>query len=262
MELYDFHCHLDFFAEGGEVPSLGGMAGFLNCTVTPEDFAEGQRRFHADTRVHTAVGLHPWYVAEDPAQAARQAEAVCRIIDEGQTLIGEVGLDFGPKHAHTREVQVAAFAVIAKDAAGTEGAVMSIHSVQATETVLDILEQSGFFAAGGTAVFHWYSGSSAHLTRGLSLGARYSVNPRMLATKRGREYARVIPAERLLTETDLPAEDGTLPESIPAVLTALLGDMAAIRGVSADELAACVARNSRNLLSGAKPAGTCKEVSR
>ena len=32
------------------------------------------------------------------------------------------------------------------------------------------------------------------------------MNERMLATKRGREYARQIPLDRLLLETDAPAE--------------------------------------------------------
>ncbi|WP_459612517.1 TatD family hydrolase [Corynebacterium urogenitale] len=38
-----------------------------------------------------------------------------------------------------------------------------------------------------------------------ALGGYVSVNPRMLETKRGRAYAKQVPSDRLLLETDLPA---------------------------------------------------------
>ena len=55
-------------------------------------------------------------------------------------------------------------------------------------------------------IFHWFSGSSAQLKRARDLGCFFSVNAFMLQTKRGREYAKAIPLDRLLIETDLPEE--------------------------------------------------------
>ena len=40
------------------------------------------------------------------------------------------------------------------------------------------------------------------------MGCLFSVNEFMLATRRGRAYARQIPTGQLLLETDLPAEPG------------------------------------------------------
>ena len=57
-----------------------------------------------------------------------------------------------------------------------------------------------------TIIFHWFSGTSDEFVRARIAGCYFSVNERMLATKRGREYARQIPLDRLLLETDAPAE--------------------------------------------------------
>lgn len=166
----------------------------------------------------------------------------------GQTrAIGEVGLDFGRRHALTADAQVRAFRAIAARAAQVGDCVMSIHSVQATQAVLDVLDDQGFWAHG-TAIFHWYSGSSQHLTAALSRGAYFSINPRMFQTKRGREYARTIPLSRLLLETDYPADDGTLPARFGDALDYSLDQLALLRGVSAGELARAIGRNTGKVL--------------
>ncbi|MBR3257778.1 MAG: TatD family hydrolase [Eggerthellaceae bacterium] len=263
MSLYDFHCHLGFFPHEGDAgaaaeAALAGVDGFFNCTVTPEEYVGVLERFAGDARVVTAPGLHPWYLAGDAEVALAQADAVCGLIRSGSP-VGEIGLDFGPRHTGTREVQTEAFRRIVARAAEVGECVLSLHSVQASETVLDILEGADFFSRG-TAIFHWYSGSSAHLSRALADGARFSLNPRMLLTKRGREYARIIPVDRLLTETDFPAEDGICPEPVADALTRLIAGVAELRGMDSAALEARIGYNSRELFarmagSGAVPAG-------
>ena len=81
--------------------------------------------------------------------------------------------------------------------------------------------------------------------RALDDGACFSVNPRMLHTKKGREYVRIIPSARLLTETDWPAEDGTLPAPFAEELDRLVCGIAEIRSTDIAELAAILERNSR-----------------
>lgn len=247
MALFDMHCHLGFLAPGAEAQALAGVEGFLNCTVTPGEYAAAYERFAAFPQVTSAIGLHPWYIAPDEAAARAQADVACERIAPG-SAVGEVGLDFAPRHAQTRDVQLAAFERIVARAAEVGGCVLSMHSVQATETVLDILEDAGFFARG-TAIFHWYSGSSAHLKRALDAGACFSVNPHMLLTKKGREYARIIPAARLFTETDWPAEDGTLPSPFASEIERLISGIAELRHADAAELAAAIEANSRRIIS-------------
>ena len=92
------------------------------------------------------------------------------------------------------------------------GRVISIHAVRSAGAVLDVLESHGLLIPNPDSpaiIFHWFSGTSDELTRARNAGCYFSVNERMLATKRCREYARQIPLDRLLLETDAPAEPNT-----------------------------------------------------
>ena len=89
---------------------------------------------------------------------------------------------------------------------------ISIHAVRSAGAVLDVLESHGLLIPNPNSpaiIFHWFSGTSDELARARNAGCNFSVNERMLASKRGREYARQIPLDRLLLETDAPAEPNT-----------------------------------------------------
>ena len=110
----------------------------------------------------------------------------------------------------------------------------------------------GRAAARCRCVMHWFSGSSDELGRALRLGCSFSVGERMLATRRGREYARQLPAARLLLETDLPdgAGQGVGADGLLASLDRVLTALAQARRVDKDELAATLAANARALADG------------
>ncbi len=117
---------------------------------------------------------------------------------------------------------------------------ISLHAVRSAGTCLDVLEATGA-ATRCRCVMHWFSGSSDELGRALRLGCSFSVGERMLATRRGREYARQLPAARLLLETDLPdgAGQGVGADGLLASLDRALTALAQARGVDKDELADC-----------------------
>ena len=123
--------------------------------------------------------------------------------------------------------------------------------VRSAGTCLDVLEATGA-AARCRCVMHWFSGSSDELGRALRLGCSFSVGERMLATRRGREYARQLPAARLLLETDLPdgAGQGVGADGLLASLDRALTALAQARGVDKDELAAKLSANARALADG------------
>ena len=94
----------------------------------------------------------------------------------------------------------------AKEAGEAKGGrVFSFHAVRGADVIMDMLEKYELLE-DNTIIFHWFSGSSAQLKRARNLGCFFSVNAFMLQTKRGREYAKAIPLDRLLIETDLPEE--------------------------------------------------------
>ncbi|MGI6220383.1 MAG: TatD family hydrolase [Coriobacteriales bacterium] len=206
LPLHDAHCHLDFMADGEQVAAdalVAGCAIFAN-TVEPEAFSQVSKRFAPYSNVSVGLGLHPWWVREDPhAQIQAFSEA---FEASGTRFVGEVGLDFGKRAGATRDAQTVAFEAIAALAGERGGCTLSIHAVRSAGTVLDILEGAG--ALGNcTCIFHWFSGSSDELQRAVRAGCLFSVNEMMAASRRGREYIKAIPAAQLLLETDAPPED-------------------------------------------------------
>ena len=139
---------------------------------------------------------------------------------------------------------------------------LSVHAVKSVGVALDLMESVGLVAPGvpqgpqnpqGTAViFHWFSGSGVELARAIECGCYFSINPRMLSTKRGRAYVQQIPEEKLLLESDLPPAAGAEfnAREVRALLEASLEHMAELRRCRFDSLKEKVAANSRALLEG------------
>lgn len=247
LRLFDMHCHLDFAPDAREaVDALAaeGLGAFAT-TVTPAGFERASELFAECANVRTGLGLHPWWIA-DGRCGEEDVEAFERLA-AGTCFIGEVGLDFGKRCEGSREVQLAVFARIAA-ACADGGRLLSIHAVKAAGTVLDVLEHEGTLA-GNACVFHWFSGSSDELTRVVRAGCFVSVNPRMLETKRGREYAKAIPEERLLLETDMPPE-GEPYDAVAEVarLERMTAEIAALRRTDPARLAERIAETSAQLL--------------
>lgn len=238
--IWDMHVHLDFAADppavAREADELG--LGMLACTVSPEGY-ERMRGLAGEAAdgmpaLRVAAGLHPWWVADgrcDADDAARVAHAV-----RTTRYVGEIGLDASPKHVPdgSLDAQVVALETICSACAETsdESApkVLSLHSVRAAGLTLDILERTGCLDTC-RCIFHWFSGTSDEMHRALQVGCLFSVNEMMLRTRRGREYARQLPADRLLLETDLPEEGAPLTAAdIVASLERTAEQLHTIRG--------------------------------
>ena len=218
--LADMHCHLDFSSDMAALARLAqahGVAAFSN-TVTPEGYLAASEALAGFLNVRVGVGLHPWWVA-DGRCGAEQVELACRLIQETR-FVGEVGLDFAPRREGTFETQLDAFERIVDACCAQGGKVISIHAVRSATVVLDVLERH-HVTHSNACILHWFSGSSQELARARELGCHFSVNPNMLATKRGRAYVRQIPPGRLLLETDLPDEGTDAAQAGPAWIAQL-----------------------------------------
>lgn len=219
----------------------------LAVTVTPQEHLSLRSALAGEKGVALAAGLHPWWVRD-----ASDADALCRLLP-GVRWVGEIGLDAAPRHAATWDAQLAVFERICSTCAETSDPeapkVLSIHAVRSASTVLDVLERTGA-TERCRCVLHWFSGSSEELWRAVHLGCLFSLGEHSLATRRGREYARILPENCFLTETDLPEGENspaTADDVIGSLERAVTG-IAAARGVTPDEVRALVARNATALL--------------
>lgn len=253
IPLIDTHCHLDFAGNAVELAAAyAACGGALSGTCDPWDFERVRTMFAPFApRVRVGLGLHPWWVAD--GTCGEEEVALFERLAPVASLISEVGLDFQPRRADTRDAQIEAFERVcvaaARPSAEFPRRIMSIHSSAAAACVLDVLERTGCLDAC-ICIFHWFSGSQEELTRAIESGCLFSVNERMLKTKRGCAYARAIPEGRLLIETDFPGKSGTtaLAVDVAPRLERTMSLLAAARGDDERSLASAIAAASKRLL--------------
>lgn len=254
--LIDMHCHLDRMANGFDVATEAAereIAIFCT-TVTPGDALLAQKLFGDRENVRVGVGLHPWWMDnERPTHGARSNHIIeqAAAMAAQSNYVGEIGLDFSPAHEDARSAQLDAFEHIVRACAEhpVKGRVVSIHAVRAAGRALDILEQYRL-PAQSTCIFHWFSGTSDELTRLRRLGCHISVNERMLASKRGRAYARQSPLGAMHLETDAPPQlDAPFSaKELEASLLRTVDMLAKLRGIEPHSLATRMAQASAGIL--------------
>lgn len=242
--LHDAHCHIDFSPQGEAICLEAEKAGarlFVN-TVTPSGYERADARFGRFGNVVVGVGCHPWWVSGlSDEEILRAAE-----LSADARYVGEIGLDFGRKGMEP-ERQLEAFERIMRECASAGGKTVSLHAVKAAGAVLDILRDTDAFE-GCTCIFHWFSGASEDLRRAIDAGCFFSVNPMMASSRRGKEYIRQIPAQRLLLETDIPGDEGDACSfgELEAALRDSLDAISSIKGEAANEI---VLANGHRVLS-------------
>jgi TatD DNase family protein len=123
-----------------------------------------------------------------------------------------------------------------------------IHTREATDDTFALLAS----APGVRGVFHCFTGDTAMARRALEIDFYVSFAGILTFPKAGdlREAARIVPADRLLIETDSPYL-APVPyrgkRNEPAFVARVLATLAEVRGVEPAGLEALVASNFRRL---------------
>lgn len=253
-QLFDAHCHLDLMAcpdtVADEATALG--LGLFDCGVDPRDFAAAKTRASHRPSIIAGVGLHPWWLADGRCGTA-EIYLLCEVAAQ-ERFIGEIGLDFSARFVGNEPLQIQALERLCDALVHhpLTGRVISIHAVRSAGTVLDVLESHGLLTPrpdSPVITFHWFSGTSDELVRASDAGCYFSVNERMLATKRGREYARQIPLDCLLLETDAPAEPqaDTSARQLITSLKCVSRRIAELKNCAEESVESTVLRNSRSI---------------
>lgn len=213
--LVDMHFHLEFlddpeaFVREAAVEGIGMLA--VSCDV--DGYLKTLRALDAMRTpfAAAALGAHPWKAAAGDV-TDEQLERFEELAPSAAAF-GEVGLDFADRHtpagSHGRQLAAFERICVAADASARAAQVrkpLSIHAVRAADEVLDVLEKTGCLESCA-CIFHWFSGSNPQLLRAREAGCWFSINPKGIATGRGREYAKLVPADRMLLESDCPEQD-------------------------------------------------------
>lgn len=244
-EFVDFHCHLDLYPDlAAAIAKCDARhATTLAVTTTPKAFARNQQLAGNSEFVRVALGLHPQLVEE----RASELELLERLLPETR-YVGEVGLDAGPRHYRSFEVQKRVFRTVLSLCAYAGDKILSVHSIRAAKHALDLIEEC-LPEGRGTVVLHWFTGSAAEARRGAELGCYFSVNERMLNSPNGRRVLREIPYDRLLTETDGPFVKRTGEPIEPGDVRPALSEIAKIKAATIESVQTQIVRNLGYLLS-------------
>ncbi len=148
--------------------------------------------------IHPIIGIHP-----NDSTGAEDAEFVRRHLTDDVIAIGEIGLDFHWEDNPSRETQIASLEA-QLELAMEKGIPAVIHSRDANEETLKVIGQEKYKDL--QIVMHSYAYGAEHLQDYLDLGCYLSFSG-IVTFKNAKDFkeaAKMIPLDRLLSETDSP----------------------------------------------------------
>lgn len=228
--------------------------------------------------LYSTVGCHPTrcnefikYEKGPGAYLEELREFACQ--DKKKVVaIGEIGLDYDRLHYCSKDIQKIYFEQQLSLAEDTK-LPLFLHNRNSIDDFIEILQRNEHKFQSGCGVVHSFDGSSKDLERILKLGLYIGVNGCSLKTQQNLDNSRLIPADRLLIETDCPwceirsthasfghvktkfqkskdASDSKLPvknRNEPMSLIQVLEVLASIRNEDIDTLSEQIYRNSIKL---------------
>lgn len=253
--LVDSHCHLDFPDLARRLPDVlarmreNGVGCAVCIAVNLEDLPGVLALAETHANLYATVGVHPEYADAAEPDVARLISLAAhpRVI-----AIGETGLDYY-WHKERPEWQRARFRTHIRAALAT-GKPLVVHMRDSAEDTLGILKEEGAAAVGG--VMHCFTETWDIARQALDLGFLISFSG-IVTFKNAhaiKEVAQKAPLDSILVETDSPYL-APVPyrgkPNEPAYVRHVAEEVARLRGISYDALAAATTANFFNLFTHA-----------
>ena len=256
--MIDSHCHLadeafvsDLDAVISRAQAAGVTAALMILAAGDEqEAARGRRVRELWPAVRVSAGIHPHHAGEHANDPAAGVVIVRTALEEHHAVaLGEIGLDYHYDFS-PRDVQQDVFRRQVALALERDLPIV-VHTREATEDTFAILREVGGGRVRG--VFHCFTGGTAMARAALDVGFYVSLAgivtfPRAVEL---REVAKLVPADRLLAETDAPylapvPNRGKRNE--PSFIVRTFETLAAVRGTDIATLDAQVTHNFDALL--------------
>jgi TatD DNase family protein len=278
MPLTDTHAHLDFYNETltdrDEVLRRAYAAGVE--TILAIGIGEGPATMHQALEiangtsgpglpaVYASVGIHPQEAASASSEALNRLTGLA--LDPRCIAIGEIGLDYyhldNPDVATQQQAFVAQMGLAAgirkpilihcrTSELATPQAKEKFGEADAWEDLLALIGEH-WTPTGLGGIMHCFSGTADQAERSLAAGFHLSFAGNLTYPKSQaiRDAAMLAHDHRILVETDAPFL-APIPlrgqRNEPALMTHTALALAALRGISPDDLAALTTANFKNL---------------
>lgn len=247
MRIIDSHAHYDdssFDTDREEILRelfSGEICKIVNIGCSVKSSYSSVKLAEEYAGIYAAVGLHP-----DAADEIDRIDEIGRLCGNKKVVaVGEIGLDYHYEE-HSRDIQKKAFEEQLKLAAELDMPVV-IHSRDAWEDTMELLRK---YRPKG--VMHCFSGSAETareiVTMGMYVGFTGVVT--FKNAKKALKALEAVPLDRLLVETDCPymaPEPNRGKRNYSGYLPYTVAAMAAVKGVSPDEMAEITAENAERL---------------
>lgn len=158
--------------------------------------------------------------------------------------IGEVGMDF--KYSTDKENQIINFKKII-ELSKKLNKPMSIHTRNAEEEVINLLEESGVNKK--LVVLHCFSGKKKLIQKAVKLGYNFSIPASITRNQHFQLIAELAPVSQLLTETDGPymAPERDMERSEPQHVLYTINKIAEIKKMTPEEVANIIFMNYQRI---------------
>jgi TatD DNase family protein len=254
MQLIDTHVHINFDVFQAELDELrsrwreAGVVGLVHSCVQPSEFASMQAIADRFLELSFAVGLHPLEAHQWTIELGDEILTLAKS-DHRVVAIGEMGLDFFK--ADNSDLQKQAFLTQLEIAQDLNLPVI-IHCRDAAEAMVSILREFWERRGAVKGVMHCWTGNPEQTQWFLDLGFYISFSGVVTFKKATdiQESAKMVPDDRLLIETDCPflapvPKRGKRNE--PAYVRYVAEEVAKLRGVPLETLAAQTTQNARSV---------------
>lgn len=247
MRIIDSHAHYDdssFDADREDILRelfSGDICKIMNIGCSVKSSYSSVKLAEEYAGIYAAVGLHP-----DAADEIDRMDEIRKLCDNKKVAaIGEIGLDYHYEE-HSRDIQKKAFEEQLRLAAELDMPVV-IHSRDAWEDTMELLRK---YRPKG--VMHCFSGS-AEIAReivGMGMYVGFTGVVTFKNAKKALKALEAVPTDRLLVETDCPymaPEPNRGKRNYSGYLPYTIAAMAAVKGLSPDEMAEITAENAERL---------------
>jgi TatD DNase family protein len=244
--LIDAHCHYDSYS-GQELDlalkeTRENNILTLGTSMDPDGYARTKNISRSNPLIIPCFGIHPW-------NAHKYADAldIYSTQIKESPLLGEIGLDFHfVKDASLYPQQRRVIEYFLQEAK-SQKKLVNLHTKGAENDILEYLRQFQL----DHFIIHWYSGPLDLVERFLALGATFTIGVAVLDTKHVRKLASILPAERLLTETDNPGalEWKTQERGMPTIIKQVVLKLAEIISLDQAEMEFQIQENFKRLIS-------------
>ena len=258
MKLIDSHCHLDSEQFDGDREAVieRALAAGVERMLTigsgdgPPDVEAAIRLADRYPMLYASIGVHPHDASKATAETYRKLAELAA--HPKVVAVGEIGLDYHYDHS-PREIQRDVFAEQMRIASDARKPIV-IHTREAWSDTVALIRKHWNSAYGG--IIHCFTEGPVEAREALDLGFHVSFAGIVTFPKATgvQEAARIVPADRLLVETDAPFL-APVPwrgkRNEPAFVVQTVRKVAELRGVTPEEIASTTVANFHRLCLGA-----------